>query len=464
MARYFIVGGAVLLVCGMACVGYQAITFEPKIVPGAQVGNVRVGGLSRDEAARQVRVWWESERVRKIQLTNPLIPTGLPSMDASALGVVVDDTASVADLPLENYGQSVLDKVKKSSSEDPPSQAIIFKTVRVDYSSLSRLVRQLSPAPKPASVRFEGGSIVTKKESTSYRLDTARLAQAAMQAVEKGAKELEIPIEEAPKHVPDAALNDIQDVVSSYTTEFSSSNVPRSTNIRLASRKLNGIVLMPGDVVSFNQTVGERTVEGGYQVAGVLKDGKHDTGLGGGICQVSGTLYNALILADLKIVHRENHSIPVPYIAVGRDATVDYGDLDLVFKNNTDKAIAVCSDWSPGSLTFRILGTKDANRTVRIETDHYRTWDNGEETRVDPTLPPGAKNIDNPGAMGRSIDTYRLVYESGKLVSRELLSHSYYSGAKRVVIVGPPKTVQTAAPTTDETPPLPSDDGSAPQG
>jgi len=444
MAKYFVFGGLALLSSGVAFVGYQAFSFEPRIAPDTIVGPVRVGGMSREQAARQIRVWWDAERQHRIQLTSPLIPTGLPAVTPTELGVTVDDAASVEDLPEQSFAASWMNKV--NHSQDETNRPIVYKTIPVDFSSLSKTVHRLSPKPAPATARYEDGQIVVHKESTSYKLDADRLPQAALTAVQQGAEELETPIEEAPKHVPDEALNDIKEVVSSYATDFASSNVPRSTNIRLASGKLNGVVLMPGDVISFNQTVGERTVDGGYQVAGVLKNGKHDTGLGGGICQVSGTLYNALLLGDLKIIHRENHSIPVPYLAVGRDATVDYGDLDLVFQNDTDKAIAISSVWEPGTLHFYVLGTKVPGRSVKIETDHYKTWDNGEETRVDPTLPPGSTTIDNPGAIGRSIDTYRLVYEDGKLVRKETMSHSYYSGAKRVILTGPPMVAAPGTP------------------
>jgi len=167
--------------------------------------------------------------------------------------------------------------------------------------------------------------------------------------------------------------------------------------------------LAPGEKLSFNKTVGRRTIENGFKLAGVYKAGKHDLGIGGGICQVSSTLYNAVLLSDLKVLRRQNHSMPVAYLPVGRDATVDYGSIDLVFENTMSTPVAISSSYTPGRLTFRVLGKKDPSISVKILSIGHRSWDTGVKTVMDPTLPAGKRLIVEKGSRGHSVSTYRLV-------------------------------------------------------
>src|ERR1044072_8976261 len=184
---------------------------------------------------------------------------------------------------------------------------------------------------------------------------------------------------------------------------------------------------MPGEEIIFNQTVGRRTVEGGFKSAPVLKNGKHDIDIGGGICHVSTTMYNAALLADLKVVRRNNHSLPSAYVAVGRDATVDWGTLDLVLANSGETPIAITSTYQSGKITFRILGQKDPSRKVKILTDNHQSWGRGEQSVIDKSLKPGTRKVVERGSAAHSIDTYRIVYKDGVEVKREVISHSRYA-------------------------------------
>jgi vancomycin resistance protein YoaR len=174
-------------------------------------------------------------------------------------------------------------------------------------------------------------------------------------------------------------------------------------------------------------------------------------GVGGGICQVSSTLYNASLFADLQIVQRHNHSMPVAYLPVGRDATVDYGSLDLELKNNLSTPIALNSDYKAGTLTFRVLGKKDPGLAIKIESSDSQTWSGPVKTVMDPKIPIGQKKILEKGSSGRSIHTYRVVYKDGKEIARESLGRSLYKGGERVIAVGTLPTF--AAPATGPTAP-----------
>jgi vancomycin resistance protein YoaR len=135
-------------------------------------------------------------------------------------------------------------------------------------------------------------------------------------------------------------------------------------------------------------------------------------------------------------------------VPVGRDATVDWGSLDLVIANNQEVPIAIVSDFKPGTLTFKILGQKDEAKKIEIVTSNHKSWDRGMETWTDPNLPVGRRKVIEKGSRGHSINTYRVVYEGGKEVRRESLGHSHYKGTPRIVVVGTKGAVKVNKPTT----------------
>lgn len=148
----------------------------------------------------------------------------------------------------------------------------------------------------------------------------------------------------------------ISGALSHYTTRFDANLKGRTENIRLASKALDGKLLKPNDIFSFNQTVGPRTVEAGYQEAMIIEGDAFVPGLGGGVCQVSSTLYNAVRLAGLTIIERTRHSLPVTYVPAGLDATVAYPNVDFKFKNNTDAYLLLRTRVENDTLTIYIYG------------------------------------------------------------------------------------------------------------
>ncbi|MCC5909789.1 MAG: VanW family protein [Clostridiaceae bacterium] len=148
----------------------------------------------------------------------------------------------------------------------------------------------------------------------------------------------------------------IEKIISSFSTSFSTSNVPRTTNIRIATDAIDGLLLAPNQQFSFNEVVGERTVQQGYQPAGVFINGRLASGIGGGICQVSSTLYNTALNAGLEILERHPHSLPVSYVARGRDAAISWGLLDLRFRNNTDHYIYIHGRVQGSRVFFEFFG------------------------------------------------------------------------------------------------------------
>jgi len=153
----------------------------------------------------------------------------------------------------------------------------------------------------------------------------------------------------------------VNKLIGQYSTYFDSSQVNRTENVRLAAKALDGKQLAPGERFSFNESVGERTAEAGYKEAMVIEGDAYTPGLGGGICQVSSTLYNAVILAHLEVLERHPHSLPVAYVPLGQDATVSYGILDFRFRNNTDAYLLIHSSIEENTLTFQLNEKKAGN-------------------------------------------------------------------------------------------------------
>lgn len=149
------------------------------------------------------------------------------------------------------------------------------------------------------------------------------------------------------------------DLLATFTTRYYTGNTNRVTNLKLAAGKINGTVLLPGETFSYNGVVGKRTIAAGYKEAGVYSNGQEVMGLGGGICQISTTLFNAALLANLKITEIHNHQFVPQYSSTGRDATVVYGTKDFKFKNSRKYAIKLVCSVSGGYATFKIFGVKE---------------------------------------------------------------------------------------------------------
>ena len=166
--------------------------------------------------------------------------------------------------------------------------------------------------------------------------------------------------------------------IGTYSSEYNESNCNRATNIKLSAQKINNYILMPGDEFSFNKILGERTEQAGYKLAPAYLSGKIVNEYGGGICQTSSTLYNAVLLANLEVTSRTGHFFSPSYIPIGRDATVSWGTLDFKFKNNKNYPIKICASSINGIVKVDILGIEQESeyeiiiQSKCISTIHYK--------------------------------------------------------------------------------------------
>lgn len=194
------------------------------------------------------------------------------------------------------------------------------------------------------------------------------------------------------------------DLLSEFSTKYAASNKNRTTNLILAANKINGTVLMPGETFSYNKVVGERTIQAGYKEAPIYVSGRVEDGLGGGICQITTTLYNAVLYANLDIVERSNHQFVPSYAGASRDATVVYGAIDFKFKNNRDYPIKITCSVANGIANFKIFGLKS---------------DNDYEVQI-------TSRITGKTATAIYSEAYKTLKKNGNVVNTSLLSKDTY--------------------------------------
>jgi vancomycin resistance protein YoaR len=226
--------------------------------------------------------------------------------------------------------------------------------------------------------------------------------------------------------------------LSSYSTLFNPGEVNRSKNLYNAAVSINKSIIAPQAIFSFNNTVGERTMERGYLDALVIVGNKFEPGLGGGICQVSSTLYNACLLAGLEITERSNHGLSVAYVPLGRDATVAYGVQDFKFKNNTDSPIYIRAITGGGKLTINVYGNLKNKKNISINTVIDQTLDFTTVTEQDPNLLPGEQKVDHTGHPGYVVRSFRNYLDSsGKIIKTEQLARDTYQPLNTLILEGP---------------------------
>ncbi|MDO4744218.1 MAG: VanW family protein, partial [Clostridia bacterium] len=195
------------------------------------------------------------------------------------------------------------------------------------------------------------------------------------------------------------------------------------------ANRINGKILMPGEEFSYDKTIGKRTVANGYREAGVYIGNKVESGIGGGICQTSSTLYSAALYANLEIVSRTSHSLPVSYVPAGQDATIAEGYIDLKLKNNTPYPVKIIATVSGRKLTCSILGVKDPEVTVELVHTRTANYEPQLERIENEEIPKGYKYVINKGASGYAVASQRIVKKSGKVEKTEKLTRSVYRAA-----------------------------------
>ena len=297
-------------------------------------------------------------------------------------------------------------------------------------------------APVDATYDPESNTVTQSKDGYGFDLENAKNTLANTDFGET----VKIKLKAIPPAVSSENISAMlfRDVLSTYTAK-SDSDKDRDVNLRLACEAINGLVLNPGDVFSYNDTLGERTEARGYRPGPSYAGNKTVYTIGGGICQVSSALYYCAVQSEMKIVTRKNHGLMPAYMPVGLDATVNWGTIDFCFQNDSDYPVRIEASAKGGKITVSLIGTEVRDYTVKLESDilsktDYKTT---YET-MSADNPDGYKDGDviTQPYTGYEVDTYLVKYsnETGDEIDRQLIAHSTYR--KRDAVVCKIETIQ----------------------
>lgn len=298
--------------------------------------------------------------------------------------------------------EAIKNSISTFSALDTPIE-IVVKTQQPEDIDVEKIYHEIRKDPVDAYYTKEPFEIHPSENGVDFKIS---LEEAKTLIVSEKKDEYSIPLNII---YPNVTTNMIgteafPDLLSTFSTYYAASNRNRSTNLMLAANKINGTVLMPGETFSYNKVVGARTISAGYKEAPIYVEGRVEDGLGGGICQVTSTLYNAVVYANLEITQRTNHQFVPSYVTASRDATVVYGSIDFQFKNNRTYPIKLVCSVANGVANFQIFGMKQED-DCEVQISSYET-----------------------GRTSTAIysEAYKILRRDGQVVETQLLSKDTY--------------------------------------
>jgi vancomycin resistance protein YoaR len=318
---------------------------------------------------------------------------------------------------------------------------------------IAGMQKEIDKAPANGSIAMtSSGKFSVTPEKNGAKLNVEKLELDIINKINgdiSGDVDLVAPIDVVQASVTAEQLSKVNTKLASFTTTFAGSSANRIENIRLATKSINGLLLMPGDTFSFNDVVGQRTIARGYKEAGVIVNNKLDSGIGGGICQVSSTLYNAVVRANINATERRHHSLPSHYVGLGMDATVDFGNIDYKFKNTLQTPIFLEGFLKGNTLSFNVYSDISlASRTYDLVSETYATLEPATTYVDDATMYEGQTEIVQKASLGYKVKVYKKIFENGNYVGQEIITDETYKKIDGIIKRGTKKKPQTTVPPT----------------
>lgn len=336
--------------------------------------------------------------------------------------------------PLERYKE--VKNLEKEGISFPIESS--YKVENINQIA-KRISEELYIESKDSTFSFNGGKFAVTEDVVGQEVDEKELAKSIEDNIED-LKDLEIPVKKIEPKYSKEYYSRINGLIGQASTEYSNSIPARKENIRLSTLQFNGRILHPGDSLSYNATVGNVSTATGYKVASVIINGEFVDGVGGGICQTSTTLYNALLQADLSIVQRSPHSIPISYVPKGTDAAVAAGSKDLIFKNDFDFPVYINATSNGSKVYFRIYGDKNVkNYDIKIESKVTDVIKHKVKENLKKDAAPGSRELVQTGRDGYKAVTYKYKIRNGKVFDSKHITSDYYREQTAIYNVGPPK-------------------------
>ena len=432
----------------------DALLSQQTIYEGVSINGVALGGMTREQAAQTVEsAMGLAEHALTLTYGEQSYTVNL--MAGTDLASVLEQAYQVGRDGTREENLATIERIKTENVEF---------TVAAGYSlpDMTEILASCAAAIDSAPVNATVTGFDTKESSFTFadgkngisvdRDATLAAAQAAVDAGDLDAS-VQIRVTEVAPDMDKATLKSRFKKLTSFTTT-TTSNSNRNTNIRLCSTAINGAVVQPGEEFSVNNTTGKRSAEKGYKDATVIKNGVYVQEPGGGVCQVSSTLFNAVVRAGLQITERHNHTIVSSYVPIGEDAAIDYPNKDFKFVNNSEGPIAIVMsfDESGKKLKATIYGIPilEEGVTLDLTSEVTDTIAMPEPTYTeDPTLAYGEEVTVTTGLEGKKVTTYLITLKDGKQISKEVLHKSNYPKRTPVIAVNT-KAIPAESPSIPE--------------
>jgi vancomycin resistance protein YoaR len=418
---------------------YKPNYSEDKIFPGVRVVGTDTGGMSKDEVSRLLSRKINSYNDSPVILTYKEQKFRLYPKEVNFRFNIEELTAKAIAV-----GRNGSFQQRFAERWQAMSQGVqIAPDFKVSNGKISKYVlhiaRIINTSPRNATYLVKENNVKlvpeTNGQEVNIQENVGRVEKALLR---EGDRQVPLAVTEKKPPVTSQTYESmgIQGVVASFTTSFQASQPSRKHNIKVASQAFNNIIIKPNDNFSFNKIIKEKKIDRLYKVAKIIKNNKFVLGDGGGVCQVSTTLYNTVLKANLKIIERAHHSMPVAYVPLGQDATVSEGAVDLIFKNDTNKSILLLTDVNNKRLTFYLLGQSSANEgEVRINSVLIKKDKQATIKFMDRSMPRGVVKTEN-GSPFYEVKVYREVYRNSKIVAKELISHDKYKKVANEIRIG----------------------------
>lgn len=454
---------ALILIGSLLVGGLHLYASQQSIPKGTRLGGLEIGGMDIQEFRKDI-----GPRLSEIEA----IPLILKTQGNTAMSLTLKQAGFTFEAEDFLRGlQSLTDgglleraRARRSFQDNWSLHAHV---------EISRLQSILSPAwetetfgvPIDATRRITADDrVVYSPDQTSYEVEWQEFELALQAAVptrfssleilkDKGIA-LEIPLAVKWPAVTLKALQEqgIERKITQFSTSLGVSGPGRSYNVEAAAMAVNDTVLPPGAVFDYGKAIEKAQAQYGFREAPVIVNGKLQPGTGGGICQVSSTLYNAALRTGLEIVERRNHSLPVSYLPKGQDATFSQGYINFRFRNNTGKYLIIKAEVQGRTLTVKLFGTFPKNISYAVHSQTVELLQPADKYVSDASLPRGGTRVVQNGKIGYVVETYITRYEDGKAVEKKKLSRDVYPAQKRVIAINRGGMSRSVIPETPKKP------------
>ncbi len=443
----------IMLIMSYVLVFYMQNKPDPnRIIQGVYVAGMDVGGKTAEEVQALIDGYevTKSDRPIHVDVNGNMVETNLKDFDYRVEENDVIDQAmklGKGENIFLNYAE-----IKRIEAEHQEYDL----TFTYSEAKLSKFVKKKcgkkAKKPKDATVRLEGDEIKYTKSRQGLSVDVDATVEEIKKQIEASSEGdinvVAVTTIKEPK-VSEETARRCKDKIGVFSTNYSQGNVTRSKNLANAARLINGSVVMPGETFSVHDAISPLTEENGYFNAPSYNKGEVVDTIGGGVCQVSTTLYNAVLRAELEVVERAPHSMVVSYVKPSMDAAIAGDYKDFKFRNNSDVPVLIRGGAGGGTIWFTVYGaeTRPADRKIEFVSEVLKTIEPGEDkVTLDPNQPPTYEHVTQSAHIGYEAVLWKVVTENGKTTKKQINSSSY-KAVPRYVTRGSGKPVATPKPT-----------------